>query len=121
MPLSGSQSIALDQVPSQLLSFGGEPQLYQLFPRSGTLTTITAKFVEIGTATGSLTAQVWYNALGQETLAPLSGASCTVGFATSNTCTMSIPIVGGTAAFIVITNVGSVPVFGVAEVGLAVT
>lgn len=121
MPLSGTRSIALDGVPTQLLSLAGEPDVYQLFPRSGTLTTITSTFSEISVGDGSLTAQVWTNANGGDTVAPLVGASCIMTLNVSSSCNMSVPITGGSSALVVITNVGSTAVFGVAEVGLAVT
>jgi BclB C-terminal domain-containing protein len=118
LPLSGTGSEPGSSVLSSSIDTTEAGDVVQVFPRDGTITSISARFSTtaaltlVGT-TGTITAQLYTSGTGDNTLTPVAGAICTmapdltgvlaIGTLTSCTTTgLSIPVTNQTSGVLVV-------------------
>lgn len=141
LPLSGSGSQQGASVLSSSIDTTTAGNVVQVFPRDGTITSISARFSTtaalalVGT-TGTLYAQLYTSSAGDNALTPVVGAQCTmtpaltglVAIGNLSNCTatgLSIPVESGTTGVLVVsataTGISLVNTFtGYASVSLTV-
>ena len=116
LPLSGSSS-QNGTVVSGTLDTTNAGNSVQVFPRDGTVTSISARFsttqaLTLVGSTGTIEAQLYTSAAGDNQLTPVAGASCTlapqltgvIAIGTLSSCSetgLSIPITEGTTGVLV--------------------
>ena len=118
LPLSGSDSEAGPSVLTSTIDTTSAGNVVQVFPRDGTITSISARFSTtqalalVGT-TGTITAQLYTSSAGDNTLTAVAGATCTMappltgvlGIGTLTYCTttgLSIAVTNQTTGVLVI-------------------
>lgn len=141
LPLSGSDSQQASSVLGASIDTTNTGDVVQLFPRDGTITSISARFSTtvalnlVGT-TGTITAQLYTSSDGENTLTPVPGAVCSMdppltgvlAIGTLSSCSatgLSIPVTSDTSGVLVVsataTGVGLVNTFtGYASASLSV-
>lgn len=118
LPLSGTGSEPGSSVLSSSIDTTEAGDVVQVFPRDGTITSISARFstseaLSLVGSTGTITAQLYTSGTGDNTLTPVAGAMCTmapvltgvlaIGTLTSCTTTgLSIPVTNQTSGVLVV-------------------
>ena len=118
LPLSGTGSQQSATVLSGALDTATTGNVVQVFPRDGTVTSISARFsttvaLALVGSTGTLTAQLYTSSSGDNTLTPVPGAICTmapaltgiIAIGTLSSCIttgLSIPVTGQTSGVLVV-------------------
>ena len=118
LPLSGTGSQQSATVLSGELDTTTTGNVVQVFPRGGTVTSISARFsttavLELVGSTGTLTAQLYTSSSGDNNLTPVPGAICTmdpaltgiIAMGTLSSCTttgLSIPVTDQTSGVLVV-------------------